>query len=189
VRSSSSRPSTSCHCVGTPWPTVTRSEAMIARASDARHGAGVITVVMPWAISSQTLVMEPTWAKGSGERRRSPGRLSASAPSLTAARHRWSKTAPLGRPVVPLVHTTATGSSSCSTGRVRGGGPSQAACASSRVTNAPGPAPAPEGSATPRAGSTTVTAGAARATMLATSAGPRRGLTPLVTAPSRSAAA
>ena len=49
--------SMSAHWVGTPWATVTRSSAMIRTASSARHGVGVMTVVMPWAISSQARVM------------------------------------------------------------------------------------------------------------------------------------
>ena len=73
-------------------------------------GVGVITVVTPLAISSQVRVIDPTWAKGSGESRRSPGAESTSVPAATAARQAWSNTAPLGSPVVPLVHTTATGS-------------------------------------------------------------------------------
>src|ERR1700729_2532223 len=94
---------------------------MIRMASSALHGVGVITVVTAWATSSQVRVMYATWAKGKGERRRSPGWLSTSVPRATAARLAWSKTAPLGRPVVPLVHTTATGSPDASRGQASGG--------------------------------------------------------------------
>ena len=45
------------HCVGTPWPTVTRSLVSSSMADAAVHGWGVITVVTPWAISSQARVM------------------------------------------------------------------------------------------------------------------------------------
>ncbi len=75
-RSASSRPgsaSTSAHWVGTPWATVMRSAAMTITASAARHGDGVITVVMAWAASSHSRVIDPTWANGNGDSRRSPG--------------------------------------------------------------------------------------------------------------------
>ncbi len=79
---------TSAHWVGTPWATVIRSSAMIRMASAARHGVGVMTVVTPWAISSQVRVIDPTWANGSGDRRRSPIADSTSVPAATAARLR-----------------------------------------------------------------------------------------------------
>ena len=113
--------STRAHWVGTPWATVIRSSAMIRTASAARQGVGVITVVIPLAISSQVRVIDPTWANGSGDSRRSPGSESTSVPSATAARLAWSNTAPLGSPVVPLVHTTATGSVGDSSGQRPGG--------------------------------------------------------------------
>ena len=112
----SGRASTSAHWVGTPWPTVIRSASRTATASAARHGVGVITVVTPLAASSHIRVIEPTWANGSGDSRRSPGSDSTSVPSATARRLSWSNTAPFGSPVVPLVHTTATGSVGSSTG-------------------------------------------------------------------------
>ena len=102
--------STSAHWVGTPWATVIRSSAITRMASAARQGVGVMTVVTALAISSHMRVIDPTWAKGSGDSRRSPGSERTSVPSATARRLAWSKTAPLGIPVVPLVHTTATGS-------------------------------------------------------------------------------
>ena len=54
---SSSLASMSAHWVGTPWATVTPSPAMIRMASSARHGVGVMMVVMALAISSQARVM------------------------------------------------------------------------------------------------------------------------------------
>ena len=45
------------HWVGTPCPTVTRSELSNSMADAAVHGWGVITVVTQWAISSQARVM------------------------------------------------------------------------------------------------------------------------------------
>ncbi len=106
-------------------------------------------------------------------------------PAATAARFAWSKTAPLGRPVVPLVHTTATGSDGSGRFTRVGPGPSSAAATSARSTTVP----EDPGRVTPSIGSTTVTTGWARAVMLSSSAGPRRGFTPLVTAPSAMAAA
>ncbi len=55
--SSSGLPSIRAHWVGTPWPTVTRSSAMIRMASSALQGVGVITVVTACATSSQVRVM------------------------------------------------------------------------------------------------------------------------------------
>ena len=57
-----------------------RSAAMTATASAAFHGVGVMTVVTPLAASSQTRVMDPTWANGRGDSRRSPGSDSTSVP-------------------------------------------------------------------------------------------------------------
>ena len=56
---------------------------------------------------------------GEGQRRQPPvpGWLSTSVPRATAARLAWSKSAPLGWPVVPLVQTTATGSDEASCGQ------------------------------------------------------------------------
>ncbi len=175
---------TSAHWVGTPWATVIRSPTMTATASAARHGLGVITVVTPWAVSSQTRVIEPTWAKGNGDSRRSPGSDSTSVPAATAARQAWSKTAPLGSPVVPLVHTTATGSSGARLGHRMGAGPPVAACTSDRSSTVPD---GPPGRGAPS--SVTVTAGAVRSRMEVTSGPPRRRLMPEVTAPRRAAAA
>ena len=79
---------TSAHWVGTPWATVIRSASTMRMVSAARHGVGVITVVIALAISSHIRVIEPTWANGSGDRRRSPGSDSTSVPSATA-RNRW----------------------------------------------------------------------------------------------------
>jgi len=59
---------------------------MTRMASSARHGVGVMTVVTALPISSQARVMYPTWAKGNGDRRRSPGWLNTSVPAATAAR-------------------------------------------------------------------------------------------------------
>ena len=176
---------TSAHWVGTPWATVMRSSAMIRTASAAFHGVGVITVVIPLAASSQVRVIDPTWAKGSGDSRRSPGSERVSVPAATAARRRWSKTAPLGRPVVPLVHTTATGSVGSSWGFFASWARRAAAArASDRRSRVP---TGPPGTSAPS--STTVTVGRVRSRMDRTSAAPRRGLTPEVTAPSRAAAA
>ena len=52
--------SISSHWVGTPWATVTRSTSISLSASEAVQGAGVITVVMTFAISSHARVMVPT---------------------------------------------------------------------------------------------------------------------------------
>ena len=151
---SSGRARTSAHWVGTPWATVIRSASMTATASEARHGVGVMTVVMPLAASSQVLVIEPTWAKGRGDSRRSPGSDSTSVPSATARRLSWSNTAPFGSPVVPLVHTTATGSDGAVTGHAAGDGPPVAAVHRARVRTAPvGPV------GTVASSSTTVTTG------------------------------
>ena len=103
-----------------------RSASMTGTASAARHGVGVMTVVTPLAASSQIRVMEPTWANGSGDRRRSPGSDRTSVPSATARGLSWSKTAPFGRPVVPLVQTTATGSDGWTAGHDDGAGPAAA---------------------------------------------------------------
>ena len=80
-------------------------------------------VVTPLPISSQVRVMYPTWANGTGDSRRSPGWLMTSVPSATAARLAWSNTAPLGRPVVPLVQTTRYRVGASSVGHVSGGAP------------------------------------------------------------------
>src|SRR5664280_2502694 len=69
---SSGLASTRAHWVGTPCPTVIRSAAMIDTVSAARHGVGVLTVVMALAASPRTRVIDPTWANGRGDRRRSP---------------------------------------------------------------------------------------------------------------------
>ncbi len=58
-----------------------------------------------------------------GEIRRSKAARSGPAPMDTAARLRWSKMAPLGSPVVPLVQTRATVRAGSGAGR-RAGGPS-----------------------------------------------------------------
>ena len=137
ARSRSSSSSTRAHWVGTPWATVTPSATITSSASVARHGVGVITVVISWTTAFHARVMYPTWAKGSGESRRSPGRLRTSVPAATAARFAWSKTAPLGRPVVPLVHTTATGSDGSGRFTRVGPGPSSAAATSARSTTVP----------------------------------------------------
>ena len=175
---------TRAHWVGTPWATVIRSSPMTRMVSAARHGVGVITVVTALAISSQVRVMEPTWANGSGERRRSPGSDSTSVPDATAARASWSNTAPLGSPVVPLVHTTATGSVGDSSGNPGGGGPVMASVTADRRSTSPvGPAGGVASS------STTVTTGRVRSRIDRTSRWPRRRLMPDVIAPSRVAAA
>jgi hypothetical protein len=85
-----------------------------------------------------------------------------------AARLSWSKTAPFGRPVVPLVHTIATGSDGSIDGR-RAGGPSSHhdAMSSSAVITV---------------------RGRACSMIPATSAGPSRRLMPDVIAPRRIAA-
>ena len=181
---SSGRASTSAHWVGTPWATVMRSADRTATASAAFQGVGVITVVTPLAASSQTRVIEPTWANGSGESRRSPASDSTSVPSATARRLSWSNTAPLGRPVVPLVHTTATGSVGWSSGQAIGAGPSAAARQVARARTVP---VGPDGGSSPS--STIVTTGRVRSTMEDTSGAPSRRLTPDVTAPSRAMAA
>jgi len=49
--------SISAHWVGTPWPTVTRSELMRSRAVAADHGCGVMMVVTLWTISPHRRVM------------------------------------------------------------------------------------------------------------------------------------
>ncbi len=158
---------------------------MMRRASSALHGVGVMTVVTAWAISSQSRVMYPTCAKGSGESRRSPGWLKASVPRATAARLAWSKSAPLGLPVVPLVQTTATGSCAARSGHRPGGSPVHVAAMSARsttstpVTSGTGGAP----------GSATRSTGAARSMMEATSPAPMRGLMPEAIAPRRSSPA
>ena len=170
------------HPLGHGDPLLGRS---IRTVSAARHGVGVITVVTPLAISSQVRVMEPTWAKGSGDRRRSPGSDSTSVPAATAARLAWSKTAPLGSPVVPLVHTTATGSSGARSGNTGGGGPGGRVAHRRPVEHRRRPGPA--GSGAPS--STTVTAGRVRSRIDRTSGRPRRRLMPEVIAPSRVAAA
>ncbi len=72
--------------VGTPWPTVARSRSMSANVAPAFHGDGVINVQIPFTSSSQTRVMEPTCANGSGEMRRSPGALITPAHSAVARR-------------------------------------------------------------------------------------------------------
>ena len=138
---------------------------MSARAAPAFHGVGVITVVMRWASSSHTRVMDPTWLNGVADRRRSPIRLSTPAPAAMARRQPWSNTAPLGAPVVPLVHTMATGSSVAIAGRAVNAGSSAAAATSP--------------------GSSRVTTGSARSMIERTSDGPSRGLRPVVMAPTR----
>src|SRR5450759_3167496 len=106
-------------------------------AEAAFQGVGVITVVTPWTTSSQVRVIDPTWANGSGESRRSPGSDRVSVAAATAANRRWSKIAPFGSPVVPLVHTTATGSVGSRSGHEPGGGPSEAPTASARCITVP----------------------------------------------------
>ncbi len=181
---SSGRSSTRAHWVGTPWATVIRSASITGTASAARHGDGVITVVIPLAASSQIRVMDPTWANGRGDNRRSPGSDRTSVPSATARRLPWSNTAPFGSPVVPLVHTTATGSSGIAAGHVGGGGPSAAPAQSLRKRTVPA---GPSGAGAPS--STTVTAGRVRSRIEVTSGVPSRRLMPEVIAPSRTAAA
>ncbi len=172
--------------VGTPWATVTDSAAMMRTASSARHGVGVMIVVTTLAISSQARVMYATWAKGSGDSRRSPGWLSASVPRATAARLAWSKSAPFGLPVVPLVHTTATGSCGARSGHRCGGSPAHHVATSARsITSTP---PTAGGNAV-ASGSVTTSTGAARSRMDAISPAPMRGLIPDVIAPRRSNAA
>ena len=143
-------------------------------------------VVTALAISSQARVMYPTCAKGSGESRRSPGWLKTSVARATAARLTWSKIAPFGFPVVPLVQTTATGSSGWSSGHDVGGEPGQASRASALSTTG---TVVCSGSDPPPWASTTTSVGETRSTMDATSAPPSRGLMPEVMAPRRSAAA
>ncbi len=179
-----SRASTRDHWVGTPWATVIRSCSMMRTASAARHGVGVITVVIPLAISSQGRAIDPTWAKGKGDSRRSPGSDSTSVPSATAARLAWSKTAPLGSPDVPLVQTTATGSCRDSFGHRDGAAPPVALHTVERSSTAPD---RPACGAAPS--STTVTVGRVRCRMDRASADPSRRLIPEVTAPRRAAAA
>ncbi len=106
------------HCVGTPWPTVTRSRAISRSVSAAVHGVDGMIVVMTFSISSHGRLMYPTCANGIGANRRSNCSPIAPAPSATAARLSWSNTAPFGIPVVPLVHTIATGSCGSSAGSV-----------------------------------------------------------------------
>src|SRR5664280_479801 len=181
---SSGLASTRAHWVGTPCPTVIRSAAMIDTVSAARHGVGVMTVVMALAASSQTRVIDPTWANGRGDSRRSPGAESTSVPSATARRLSWLNTAPLGRPVVPLVHTTATGSDACRPGHDGGGGPEAARVQSARVTTVP---TGPPGTGAPS--STMVTTGRVRSMTEVVSRGARRRLMPEVIAPRRTTAA
>ncbi len=177
--------SISAHWVGTPCPTVTRSPTRSSMAVAAVHGWGAMTVVTPWAISSHGRVMYPTWAKGNGDSRRSPGCDRTSVPAATAARLRWSKTAPFGTPVDPLVHTTATGSAAASVAN-RGARSAAASARSRRSTSCP--ASGGTAASATRARSTTVTAGRVRAVMEACSAGARRRFTPVVMAPRRAAA-
>ena len=181
----SGRANIKAHCVGTPWPTVIRSSPMMRRASAACQGVGVMTVVTPWAISSHARVMYPTWANGTGERRRSPGWLSTSVPRATAARLAWSNTAPLGMPVVPLVQTTATGSCAVRSGHPRGGASYWPDIRSARsITRV-----RPSGTRSLDSLSSTKRTGAVRSMIEATSPRPIRGLMPDVIAPSRSRAA
>ena len=169
--------------VGTPWPTVARSRCMRRRVSPAFHGDGVIRVQITFTSSSQTRVMEPTCANGSGEMRRSPGALITPAQSAVARRHSWSNTAPLGTPVVPLVHTMATVSVGSACTRRASGSPGGASRTTWRSITCHGPAGI--GAVSARPASVITTLGSARVMMLSTSARPRRGFTPLVIAPSR----
>ncbi len=102
-----------------------------------------------------------------------------------AARLAWSNTAPLGWPLVPLVHTTATTSSSCSAGRRRGP-PAAATSARSLRSTTLHPSGGGDGN---RAGSSQMSnRGATRLNMLATSPGPSLVLIPELIAPRRMAA-
>ena len=90
-----------------------------------------------------------------------------SVPSATAAKLAWSNKAPLGRPVVPLVHTSATGSCPPREGHAGGAAPPQAPCTSALVSR--GTAGRPGG--TPTSGSATNREGAVRSRIEATSPG------------------
>ncbi len=146
--------------MGTPWATVTRSVPRRRSASAAVQCGGVMTVVITRPISSKALVMVPTWAKGSGESRRSKGAERTPEASATAARLAWSKRTPLGLPVVPPVQQMATGEPGP---RVASGGGAEALHPSSSPH--PTTPPADGGRRPPVPSSTTVTLGVDRSRM------------------------
>ena len=100
-----------------------------------------------------------------------------------AAMAAWSNTAPLGTPVVPLVHTTHAGSESAISGSAAVGAVENAASRSWSRSTVPGLTP--DGGSMPSP--VTVTTGSVRSRMLACSRGPRRRLMAEVIAPARSA--
>ena len=99
------------------------SATICSSIDSAVHGVAVSTQLMTNSTWSQSLFMYPACANGTGMRRTSWYALRMSLSRADASSARWSNHAPLGSPVVPLVHTMHTGSSGRRTGRPRNGVP------------------------------------------------------------------